>query len=55
MRETMKRLWVVLTVVALGAAWACGGGTSEAPKPKKLKRRLRRRLRLRVGGWEGWL
>ena len=33
----MKRLSIVLTVVALGAAWACGGPTSEAPKPRKLK------------------
>ena len=33
----MKRLSIVLTVVALGAAWACGGGAPEAPKPRKLK------------------
>jgi len=34
----MKRVWMVLTVVALGAAWACGGGGEKAPEgPKKLR------------------
>src|SRR6187431_219855 len=34
----MKRLGILVTVVALGAAWACGGGGEKAPAaPRKLR------------------